>query len=156
MFLVFSSLCLTKAPIVHDRISIWWKLKAGVAWLFHLRGVQDFSLSGILVSVGPVGHARLQWVMSSTVLASFGALYLFLFFNVYACVLGGDSFTPSVNLIHQPGSRMTPKNHSPFSVTFSISHKKWGAFTSFDYNLQKVGRKKTVDLNLINSFKIHS
>lgn len=38
-FLFSPALCLTKAPIVPDRISIWWKLKAGVALLLPLRGV---------------------------------------------------------------------------------------------------------------------
>lgn len=57
-FLCFSllfapALCLTKAPIVPDRISIWLKLKAGVALLFHLVGG-----AGLFYFCGPVPHAR--------------------------------------------------------------------------------------------------
>lgn len=57
-FLCFSllfapALCLTKAPIVPDQISIWLKLKAGVALLFHLVGG-----AGLFYFCGPVPHAR--------------------------------------------------------------------------------------------------
>lgn len=77
-------LCLTKAPIVHDRISIWWKLKAGVALLFHLGGSRGerrtLFLPGLWVSVGPVPHAPLHWVMSSSLFGWFLALFVFVYF----------------------------------------------------------------------------
>ena len=107
----------TKAPIVHDRISIWWKLKAGVALLFHLGvGGADFSASlpSLLVSVGPVPHARLHWVMSSRL---FGRFWRPLSLSIF-CL--GDSFAPSVHLVHQPGSHSL---RQPFtSLTHFISH----------------------------------
>lgn len=64
------------------------------------------SLPGLLLSVGPVPDAWLHRVMSSSILAGFGALCLCLFF----CL------TPSVHLVHQPGS------HSPRLLLTSRAH----------------------------------
>lgn len=144
VFLVFSRLQRRPLFLTEFQFGGNWKQ----VWLcfFISGGAGLLSLSGMLVSVGPVGHAQLQWVMSSSVLAGFGALYL------YLCVCVGDSFAPSVNLIHQPGSRLTPENHSPFPVTHSLSFrhyvslKKWELFTRVYCTLQKVfrrGRKKS-------------
>ncbi len=62
-------------------------------------GAGLLSLRGLLVSVGPVPHAWLHWVMSSSVLAVF---FFTLFVFVYLFL--GDSFAPSAHLVHQPGS----------------------------------------------------
>lgn len=78
-------LCLTKAPIVHDRISIWWKLKAGVALLFHLGGsrggAEDFVSPRPLSFCGACSSRSTS--LSHVILAFwlvFGALCLCLFF----------------------------------------------------------------------------
>lgn len=111
----FLTLRLTKAPIVPDRISFWWKLKAGVALLFHLGGCAGFLFSlGLLVSVGPVPHAWLQWVMLSNVLAGFGTLCLFFFFFVWV--------THSLRLFTSSISQVVTRSenkHLTHSMSFS-------------------------------------
>lgn len=96
-------LCLTKAPIVHDRISIWWKLKAGVALLFHLGG--SGGSGGLRFSPA----SKFLWGLFLTLhfIESCHPRFLAGFWRSLSLSIfcAGDSFAPSVHLIHQPGSR---------------------------------------------------